>query len=65
MAAAPNITIGPRYQVLIADDEPIIREGIRDAIDWEALGMEVVDVKRRTARKRWNWLSGWVSILFW
>ena len=30
------------YQVLIADDEPIIREGIRDAVDWEALGMEVV-----------------------
>lgn len=29
------------YQVLIADDEPIIREGIRDAVDWEALGMEV------------------------
>lgn len=30
-----------RYQVLIADDEPIIREGIRDCIDWAALGMEV------------------------
>lgn len=29
------------YQVLIADDEPIIREGIRDAVDWGALGMEV------------------------
>ncbi|TKH43886.1 DNA-binding response regulator [Paenibacillus terrae] len=30
-----------RYQVLIADDEPIIREGIRDCVDWTALGMEV------------------------
>ncbi|WP_223264330.1 response regulator [Paenibacillus sp. IHB B 3084] len=30
-----------RYQVLIADDEPIIREGIRDCVDWAALGMEV------------------------
>lgn len=29
------------YQVLIADDEPIIREGIRDAVDWASLGMEV------------------------
>lgn len=29
------------YQVLIADDEPIIREGIIDAVDWENLGMEV------------------------
>ncbi len=30
-----------RYQVLIADDEPIIREGIRDCVDWTALNMEV------------------------
>lgn len=30
-----------RYQVLIADDEPIIREGIMDSVDWETLGMEV------------------------
>lgn len=30
------------WKVIIADDEPIIREGIRDAIDWEALDMEVV-----------------------
>ncbi|MEK4359305.1 response regulator [Paenibacillus sp. FSL M7-1455] len=29
------------YQVLIADDEPIIREGIIDAVDWLGLGMEV------------------------
>jgi two-component system response regulator YesN len=30
------------WRVLIADDEPIIREGIREAVDWQALGMEVV-----------------------
>lgn len=30
-----------KYRVLITDDEPIIREGIRDAVDWESLGMEV------------------------
>ncbi|WP_373231007.1 response regulator [Cohnella sp.] len=30
------------WKVIIADDEPIIREGIREAIDWKALGMEVV-----------------------
>ncbi|MUG67922.1 response regulator [Paenibacillus campinasensis] len=30
-----------QYRVLIADDEPIIREGIRDAVRWEELGMEV------------------------
>ncbi|MFB5269896.1 response regulator [Paenibacillus enshidis] len=29
------------YQVVIADDEPIIREGIRDTVDWEELGMTV------------------------
>jgi two-component system, response regulator YesN len=28
-------------KVLIADDEPIIREGIRDSIDWNEIGMEV------------------------
>ncbi|WP_370872555.1 response regulator transcription factor [Paenibacillus zeirhizosphaerae] len=31
-----------RYQVVIADDEPIIREGIRDAVNWEELGMSVL-----------------------
>lgn len=31
------------WKVLIADDEPIIREGIREAVDWEALNMSVVD----------------------
>ncbi|MFD2699306.1 response regulator [Paenibacillus shunpengii] len=30
------------YQVLIADDEPIIREGISDSVDWASLGMEVI-----------------------
>lgn len=32
----------PLLRVLIADDEPIIREGIRDSVDWQKLGMEVV-----------------------
>jgi len=30
-----------RWKVLIADDEVIIREGIRDSVDWESLGMEI------------------------
>ncbi|QDH20153.1 response regulator [Saccharibacillus brassicae] len=30
-----------KYRVLIADDEPIIREGLREAVDWAQLGMEV------------------------
>ena len=30
-----------RWNVLIADDEAIIREGIRSAVDWEALDMAV------------------------
>lgn len=30
------------WKVIIADDEPIIREGIRTAVDWPALRMEVV-----------------------
>lgn len=30
------------WKVLLADDEPIIREGIRGSLDWNAMGMEVV-----------------------
>lgn len=30
------------WKVLIADDEPIIREGIREAINWEEFQMEVI-----------------------
>ncbi|MGC5774181.1 response regulator [Paenibacillus pabuli] len=41
-SAAPKTEPLERYyRVLIADDEPIIREGVRDSIDWTALGMEV------------------------
>ncbi|MBD8070596.1 response regulator transcription factor [Bacillus sp. PS06] len=29
-------------KVLIADDEPIIREGIRDSINWNEVGMDVI-----------------------
>lgn len=29
------------WKVLIADDEPMIREGLRDSVDWPMLGMEV------------------------
>ncbi|MGM7719979.1 response regulator transcription factor [Metabacillus sp. Hm71] len=29
------------WKVLIADDEPVIREGIRDSVDWSSLQMEV------------------------
>lgn len=31
----------PLWRVIIADDEPIIREGIREAVDWPSLRMEV------------------------
>ncbi|KAB7667618.1 response regulator transcription factor [Bacillus sp. B1-b2] len=31
------------WKVLIADDEPIIREGIRSSINWEHLQMKVID----------------------
>ena len=31
------------YKVLITDDEPTIREGLRTLIDWEELGFQVVD----------------------
>jgi two-component system response regulator YesN len=30
------------WKVLIADDEPIIREGLREAVDWQTIGLEVV-----------------------
>lgn len=29
------------YRVVIADDEPIIRKGLRETIDWESLGLEI------------------------
>lgn len=32
------------YKVLITDDEPMIREGLRTLIEWEELGFQVVDV---------------------
>ena len=32
------------YKLLLADDEPFIREGIRDLLDWDRLGFEVVGV---------------------
>ncbi|REE78938.1 two-component system response regulator YesN [Paenibacillus taihuensis] len=31
------------YKVLITDDEPMIREGLRTLIEWEELGFQVVD----------------------
>lgn len=30
------------YKVLIADDEPLIREGISESLDWKALDMNIV-----------------------
>ena len=29
--------------LMIADDEAIVRNGLRDAIDWDALGVTVTD----------------------
>jgi two-component system response regulator YesN len=34
--------MGPRWKILIADDEFIIREGIRAAMPWDVLNIEVV-----------------------
>lgn len=31
------------YKVLVVDDEPTIREGLRTLVDWEAFGFRVVD----------------------
>lgn len=31
------------YQMLIADDERIIRQGLKNVVDWEKLGFEVAD----------------------
>lgn len=32
------------YKIIIADDEKIIRSGLRNALDWQALGFEVLEV---------------------
>ena len=29
------------YRVIIADDEPVIRRGLRETIEWDALGLEI------------------------
>ncbi|SFE57925.1 two-component system, response regulator YesN [Paenibacillus catalpae] len=31
------------YKVMLVDDEPMIREGLRTLLEWESLGYEVVD----------------------
>lgn len=32
------------YKLLLADDEPLIREGMRDLLDWDKLGFEVASI---------------------
>lgn len=34
------------YKVMIVDDEPLIREGLRTLIPWEQLGFHIVDVAK-------------------
>ena len=29
------------YRVIIVDDEPMIRRGLRETIEWDSLGLEV------------------------
>ena len=29
------------YRVIIVDDEPVIRRGLRETIEWDALGLEI------------------------
>ena len=29
------------YRVIIVDDEPVIRRGLRETIEWDTLGLEV------------------------
>ena len=32
------------YKMIIADDEKIIREGLAEIIDWQALGFEITGI---------------------
>ena len=32
------------YRILIADDDAIIRRGLKKTIDWESYGMEIVGI---------------------
>ena len=34
------------YKVLLIDDEAVILEGLKNLIDWEKLGTEIVDVAK-------------------
>ena len=37
------------YRVIIVDDEPIIRRGLRETIEWDSLGLEVEPLPEKYA----------------
>ena len=46
------------YQVLIVDDEPIVKIALRSMLDWGALGFHICG----TASRPWKWLSACIRI---
>lgn len=42
------------YTLLIADDEPLIRNGVKKIIDWESLGFSEIFLRRMDRR---HWIS--------
>ena len=40
------------YTVLLAEDEPLVRMGIKSMVDWEKLDMQRVSRNAPTARRR-------------
>ena len=42
-----------KYGMLIVDDEYLVRRGVRETIDWQAIDVEIVG-KQRTASRVWR-----------
>lgn len=42
------------YQVLIVDDEPIVKIALRSMLDWSTLGFHICATASK-GRKHWKW----------
>ena len=42
------------YKLLLVDDEPIIREGLEQMIDWEKLDLKLTRLLRQRPSRRWT-----------
>jgi len=50
------------YKMIIADDEPSTRQGIRTAVNWSLLDIEIVAEAANGGRKHWIWCGHSIQI---